>query len=227
MQLLNGPEYCQQSGLTVTCTISALEADQQQELTMTFSTDTLPSDGGIIVTTISSDANDPDGENNSARIHIRPDVVPGAVPSSIEITIRNSDSVPPGGILKYIITYRNNGGATAHNVFIWIDKPAQTHYFGATSTPGWEPGGAALSSDTAASGDYRYEVGTLEPGESGQVVFAVRLDEAVAVGTEITTRATIIGESDATESTAEATAEATARVGLHSIHPVVYGKSSE
>ncbi len=79
--------------------------------------------------------------------------------------------VTPGELITYTIAYVNTGVASASDVVITEYLPEHTHYYGG----GW----------SHERGDrYSMPVGTLRPGEGGEVPFIVQVDDPFPIGVE-------------------------------------------
>jgi uncharacterized repeat protein (TIGR01451 family) len=82
-----------------------------------------------------------------------------------------ADSVGPGDTIAYTIVYVNNGRATATGVVLTETLPLNTSYAGG---PEW----TGVTSQT-----YRYNVGTLTPGQGGFLTFRVQVNDPLPGGT--------------------------------------------
>ena len=104
-----------------------------------------------------------------------------------ELTIKKSadppsgSTVSPGDKITYTLTYENVGTGTATGVVISDRAPP-----GTTLVPGSITGGGTVS-----DGVITWNIGTLSPGDSGNVSFAVTVNDDVADGTVIINKATI------------------------------------
>jgi len=78
--------------------------------------------------------------------------------------------------VAYTINYSNAGLASATGVVLTEFLPAGTTFNSAGSTPGWTAFGTS---------EFRFAVGTLAPGVSGSVVFAVNVPSPVPAGLEL------------------------------------------
>ena len=88
--------------------------------------------------------------------------------------------IQPGAVVTYTLRYTNVGNGPAAGVVITETVSAHTKYFARSSSSGW---GCA---DGAAAGTLcLLPVGDLQPGQSGQVIFAVKVDLGVSAGTSI------------------------------------------
>lgn len=95
-------------------------------------------------------------------------------------------SIQPGAVVTYSLRYTNVGTGPAVGVVISETVSTHTKFFARASRSGW---GCA---DGAVAGTLcRFTVGDLQPGQSGEVVFAVKIDLGVAAGTSIVNAALI------------------------------------
>jgi len=89
-----------------------------------------------------------------------------------------------GQVITYTLYYTNTGGSTATNTWITETLPAHTTPYG--TNPGWQPVG---------DGHYRYLVGDVASGASGQARFVVQVNAQVPEGTaSIYNQALIMGQ---------------------------------
>jgi uncharacterized repeat protein (TIGR01451 family) len=98
--------------------------------------------------------------------------------ASPDLVVAKSDggsSVSAGGSIAYTINYSNVGLGNATGVVISEFLPPGSTFNAAASTPGWVAVGAS---------EFRFAVGSLAPGASGSVVFAVTVPSPVPVGLE-------------------------------------------
>lgn len=92
----------------------------------------------------------------------------------------------PGAVVTYTLRYTNVGNGPATGVVITETVSAHTKYVARASSSGW---GCA---DGAAAGTLcLLTVGDLQPGQSGQVIFAVQVDLGVTAGTSLLNAALI------------------------------------
>jgi len=75
----------------------------------------------------------------------------------------------PGEIISYTVLYVNSGVGTAHNVVLTERLPDYTRYVGG----GWTPYGGPY---------YRMNVGTLAPGQGGELTFVVEVIKPFPLG---------------------------------------------
>lgn len=88
--------------------------------------------------------------------------------------------IQPGMVVTYTLRYTNVGNGPAVGVVITETVSAHTKYFARSSSSGW---GCV---DGATAGTLcLLTVGDLQPGQSGQVIFAVKIDLGVTAGTNI------------------------------------------
>ncbi|MEP7293183.1 MAG: ice-binding family protein [Chloroflexota bacterium] len=97
-----------------------------------------------------------------------------------------------GDAIPYTLTYQNTGDVALNNVIITETIPAGTTFNAGASTPGWNCAGSVCT----------INVGTLQPGQSGSVVFVVMVDNPT--GTTLVSNSATIA-SGATTATASDT----------------------
>jgi uncharacterized repeat protein (TIGR01451 family) len=79
-----------------------------------------------------------------------------------------------GGVVTFTLAYTNDGLGVASMAFITETVPAYSTFNAAQSTAGWDcPEGAPAGTEC------RIELGTLNPGDSGSVIFAVTVNSDV------------------------------------------------
>ena len=100
------------------------------------------------------------------------------VVTNVDLVLTVDDGVTttsPGAGLVYTLDYQNVGMATATGVVLTETLPTGTTFDSANSTPGW--------TETApGSGIFELAIGSLNPSESGSVLFAVVVDDPVLGG---------------------------------------------
>ena len=94
----------------------------------------------------------------------------------------------PGGTLSYGIRYRNTGNQTATGVQVRDTLPAGVVFVGGSAS-----GGGSLQGDTVI-----WDLGTVQPGEEGEVSFRVTVSYSVSDGDFIRNRSTIQSNEQAT-----------------------------
>ncbi len=83
----------------------------------------------------------------------------------------------PGRIMRFVLSYRNNGNATATGVEIREAVPEHTTFVKASSTAGWS------CDDGAPAGTMcRFPVGAVAPRQRGSVTFTVAVDASFGDG---------------------------------------------
>ncbi len=105
-------------------------------------------------------ASDPDRGNGAVRF-LPPGLAPG-----LTVSKTAASTVPSGANLTYTINYQNTGGTTATNVVIKDPLPVGTTFVSATN-------GGVLQ-----GGNVVFNIGTLNPGDSGSVSFTVTVNTA-------------------------------------------------
>jgi len=114
--------------------------------------------------------------------------------------VPDSDSVDPGQTIVYTVMYGNGGNQQALQVALIETVPVHTTFTAAASSAGWScpdgsPGGTVCV----------FDIGTLDPGEQGSVLFAVTVnDPAPAMVVNLVRISDVDGvEDDDTESIGE------------------------
>lgn len=103
-----------------------------------------------------------------------------AVTAAPELTIVKTDanaSVLAGGTVAYTLTYSNTGTRGASGVVITETVPLHTSFDASASTAGW-----TCTPDNGAGSTCTFAVGTVEPGDTGDVTFAVVVDSPLPAG---------------------------------------------
>ncbi|WP_299596902.1 isopeptide-forming domain-containing fimbrial protein [uncultured Microbulbifer sp.] len=150
-------------GETVTVTLTGVVADQVPPR--------IPQQiNAVEVTDDGTNGPDPTPENNvdSETFDI----------TEVDLSITKDDggiSTTPGGTVVYTLTYSNLGTALADNVAITETLPPNTTFDATSSTAGWVDNG---------DGTLTFDLGTLDPGETGTVEFAVIVDAPLPAGVE-------------------------------------------
>ncbi|WP_160154704.1 isopeptide-forming domain-containing fimbrial protein [Microbulbifer sp. ALW1] len=110
--------------------------------------------------------------------------------TEVDLSITKDDggiTTAPGGTVVYTLTYANLGTALADNVLITETLPPNTTFDAASSTAGWVDQG---------DGTFTFDLGTLDPGETGTVDFAVIVDDPLPAGVEEVLNSTEISYDD-------------------------------
>ena len=166
VDLLNG---------TITWNVGNLAVGESRTFTVTAKVrDTFAAgvDSFVHSTSIDDDHNngaDPDYTDN---ISFDTDILDAA--PDLQLTKTDGvSSAAPGASLIYTLTYSNVGNQGATGAELIEDVPAGTTFDAANSTPGW-----ALAGGTT----YRLTIGNLPVGASGNVFFAVAVNNPAAAG---------------------------------------------
>ena len=137
------------------------------------------------------------------RVQITP---PATTHASLGISMTDGNAVPVAmGVVPYTINYTNAGsivnstGVNATGVVITETVQANTTADLANSTPGW----TLVSGSGGAGSVYTFQVGNLNAGVTGSVVFSVDLNSSIPTGT--TTVSNDVSISDAAADAASAT----------------------
>jgi LPXTG-site transpeptidase (sortase) family protein len=97
-----------------------------------------------------------------------------------------------GQVIVYALVVENNGNTPADNVTLSDDVPDNTVFDAAGSDAGWTCADGAPPGTTCTN-----NLGTLDPGETQTVDFAVRVDDPLAAGVITVTNSAVVTE-DAT-----------------------------
>jgi uncharacterized repeat protein (TIGR01451 family) len=156
------------TGGTITWNLGDLAAGDSISLTVT--ADVLESVGAGIddFTNTVSVTNHPDDSdpNPSDNTDSDTDILDAA--PDLQLTIDDGGiSTRPDGTVVYTLDYSNVGNQDATGVVITQALPANTTFDPADSTPGWVDQGG---------GTYTLDVGNLDVGQTGSVLFAVKVD---------------------------------------------------
>jgi uncharacterized repeat protein (TIGR01451 family)/fimbrial isopeptide formation D2 family protein len=110
--------------------------------------------------------------------------------TAIDLTISKDDgsiTSSAGGVVQYTLSYSNAGNSPASGVIITEIVPANTTFNAGASTSGWSCADGSPAGTTCT-----FTVGTLNPGSSGSVIFAVMVDNPLPAGvTQIANTASI------------------------------------
>lgn len=122
-------------------------------------------------------------DNNRAE-----DVIPLYFPPdlSIQITADVAQAEPGGGII-FTLSYGNQSSFPANKAFLQESLPLGTAFDEVNSTAGWIHEGGGI---------YTFALGDLEPGEQGQVSFAIQLDATFPAGQEVISNQGLIGYNE-------------------------------
>jgi uncharacterized repeat protein (TIGR01451 family) len=86
------------------------------------------------------------------------------------------EPVNPGDLLIFEIDYENSGNLTASGVLMTAHLPSFTSFDSENSTSSW--------TYDEAEDVYTYDLGSLDPAQSGSLAFAVIVDDTLAAGVE-------------------------------------------
>ncbi|MBO9367458.1 MAG: sortase, partial [Chloroflexi bacterium] len=110
--------------------------------------------------------------------------------TAIDLTINKEDggiTSSAGGVVQYTLSYSNAGNSPASGVTITETVPANTTFNAGASTSGW-----SCADGSPAGTICTFNLGTLNPGDSGSVTFAVTVDNHLPAGvTQISNSASI------------------------------------
>ena len=145
--------------------------------------DALDSDGLLVVIAPLSP-----GEHNptldSGFVRLQPTLV------LTKQAMTSAPTVQPGAVVTYALTYHNKGNGAAIGTVITETVSAHTTFVAGSSTAGWSCNNGAVAG-TACT----FALGTLQPGQTGTIIFAVRLEFGVAAGVAISNVAHLAAES--------------------------------
>ena len=93
-----------------------------------------------------------------------------------DLTVTADDggvSATAGDTVIYTLSYHNHGNQDATGAYVIETVPAGSTFDSAASTAGWT---------NIGGNDYRYDIGNLAAGESGSILFAVKVDDTLPAG---------------------------------------------
>ncbi|MEJ2011795.1 MAG: sortase [Anaerolineales bacterium] len=129
--------------------------------------------------------------NNSAS-HSTPLI---AAPDLSVVKDDGVDTVSPGTLLIFTLSYANNGDQDASGVVISDDVPADTTFQAGSSSPGWncdDPDGTGPLGPGDPGSTCNYIVGTLAAGSGGSVQLALLVDDPFPIGTSLVANTAVI-----------------------------------
>lgn len=115
------------------------------------------------------------------------------------------DTVSPGEVLNFTLTFSNAGDQDASGVEITDEVPANTTFNAAASSPGWscdDPDGSGplVQGDPGSTCTFDPDIGlgagNLPAGSSGSVQFALTVDDPFPVGVSLVINTAIITDDD-------------------------------
>jgi uncharacterized repeat protein (TIGR01451 family) len=175
------------NGQTLTWALGALAVGASDQITIEVTVGNAVTGSLTNEATIGSSTGDDNLGNNAAS-------APTTIESHVNLALSQAgpSTVHAGEVLTYTLVYTNAGGpSTAHNVVV-TDLLASGATFGAmVSGIPPSPNGALLS----------WDLGSLDPGALGSLVFTVILDSGVADGTVLTGQAGISSDGIELDST--------------------------
>jgi LPXTG-site transpeptidase (sortase) family protein len=107
------------------------------------------------------------------------------------------DTVSPGTLLIFTLTYANYGNQDASGVTITDDVPLNTTFQAGSSSAGWscddpDGGGPLVPGDPGST--CTYTIGALAAGAGGSVQFALHVDDPFPIGTSLITNTAVIAD---------------------------------
>ncbi len=99
--------------------------------------------------------------------------------------------IQPGSVVTYVLTYQNVGNGAATGGVITETVSAHTTFVAVASTPGWQ-----CANGAGAGTPCIFMLGDLLPGQTGTVVFAIKLDFGIDAGVAISNVAYLAAEDD-------------------------------
>ncbi len=170
------------AGTTCTLVVGTLDSGDSGNVNFAVRiNDTLPAGVEVINNTvnINDDGNngpDPTPENNQ-------DTETTSTIAEPDLKITKTDfgaTLTPGNILIYQLNYTNTGNQTATGVVITEIVPDNSTFDFSNSTAGWSCSDGSMAGTTCT-----LVVGTLDSGDSGNVNFAVRINDTLPAGVEV------------------------------------------
>ncbi|MFN8499639.1 MAG: isopeptide-forming domain-containing fimbrial protein [Anaerolineae bacterium] len=118
--------------------------------------------------------------------------------ASVDLVLTKSDggiTAQPGDVVQYTLSYRNVGDRDAVGVKITETVPAHSTFDAANSDPGWTcaPNNNAGATCVISIGNVS---GAARSGNSGSVVFAVRVDNPLPAGVEKLDNVAVISSNE-------------------------------
>ncbi|WP_043320659.1 isopeptide-forming domain-containing fimbrial protein [Microbulbifer sp. HZ11] len=105
----------------------------------------------------------------------------------IDKVVNDEDNIAfPGEVVTYTLSYANVGTASAPETRVFELLPANTTFDPTNSTPGWQ----------LENGRYVIDIGEVNPGETGQVQFAVIIDDPLPADFQVFTNVALIDYND-------------------------------
>ncbi|MCQ3830866.1 DUF11 domain-containing protein [Microbulbifer elongatus] len=105
----------------------------------------------------------------------------------IDKVVNDEDNIAfPGEVVTYTLSYANVGTASAPETRVFELLPANTTFDPTNSTPGWQ----------LEDGRYVIDIGEVAPGETGQVQFAVIIDDPLPADFQVFTNVALIDYND-------------------------------
>lgn len=90
---------------------------------------------------------------------------------SLSLIITGTETITPGGVLPFLVSYRNDGNVAVSNVNITMTAPAYTTFNADASSDGWQAGANSYAY-TVVGGEELFA-----GGEGGTLTFAVTVDD--------------------------------------------------
>lgn len=121
---------------------------------------------------------DPDGSQPDGATELLINAVPELTLSKTLLTDTPAD-IAPGALLRYQLSYLNRGSQDASGVVLTETVPEFTRFEAAGSSVGW-----VCAPDAQPGSVCQFTVGDVAVGETGEVNFAVRVDERLPVAVD-------------------------------------------
>lgn len=141
----------------------------------------------VVIAAVNDPRPDPTPEDN-----ISTETTPILTPPDLLIVKSHyQETACPGEPILFNLLYYNQGESAALNAVIEETVPAYTTFSPALSSPGWlYPHGVTSGSVLT------YPLGTLQPGQLGQIGFALTLDEGITPDVTLITNVATIDDDD-------------------------------
>jgi LPXTG-site transpeptidase (sortase) family protein len=152
--------------------------------------ETLPAGVNFIFNTVTIDDDGSNGEDPTSGDRSDDEETPLSAAPDLRVEKDDGDvSTAPGGVVVYTIRYSNGGTQSATGVTLTETVPAGARFSTDESEEGWECVDGVDGPQTCT-----FAVGELGPGEEGELLFAVMVDDALPAGLDALENSVSIGD---------------------------------